>query len=155
MPLMKYRISVTLEFLREMKHLSKRYKSLKEDLRNFGNDLLLNPEQGVSLGNNLRKIRIAITSKNKGKSGGARVITYTIIWTEIDTEIKLLTIYDKSERANITDKEIEDILKQNGICNPYNIKRNRPVSRLRDNRTISFIRLRLCEQVSFVSKFIH
>ena len=83
MPLMKYRISVTLEFLREMKHLSKRYKSLKEDLRNFGNDLLLNPEQGVSLGNNLRKIRIAITSKNKGKSGGARVITYTIIWTEI------------------------------------------------------------------------
>ena len=75
MPLMKYRISVTLEFLREMKHLSKRYKSLKEDLRNFGNDLLLNPEQGVSLGNNLRKIRIAITSKNKGKSGGARVIT--------------------------------------------------------------------------------
>ena len=50
MPLMKYRISVTLEFLREMKHLSKRYKSLKEDLRNFGNDLLLNPEQGVSLG---------------------------------------------------------------------------------------------------------
>ena len=103
MPLMKYRISVTLEFLREMKHLSKRYKSLKEDLRNFGNDLLLNPEQGVSLGNNLRKIRIAITSKNKGKR------------TEIDTEIKLLTIYDKSERANITDKEIEDILKQNGI----------------------------------------
>lgn len=67
MPLMKYRISVTLEFLREMKHLSKRYKSLKEDLRNLGNDLLLNPEQGVSLGNNLRKIRIAITSKIKVK----------------------------------------------------------------------------------------
>ena len=72
MPLMKYRISVTLEFLREMKHLSKRYKSLKEDLRNFGNDLLLNPEQGVSLGNNLRKIRIAITSKNKGTAIGER-----------------------------------------------------------------------------------
>jgi len=136
---MKYRISVTLEFLREMKHLSKRYKSLKEDLRNFGNDLLLNPEQGVSLGNNLRKIRIAITSKNKGKSGGARVITYTIIWTEIDTEIKLLTIYDKSERANITDKEIEDILKlKRYFCSPYDIKRNRPVSRLRDGRTIFF-----------------
>ena len=100
MPLMKYRISVTLEFLREMKHLSKRYKSLIDGLVAF---------------DNLRKIRIAITSKNKGKSGGARVITYTIIWTEIDTEIKLLTIYDKSERANITDKEIEDILKQNGI----------------------------------------
>ena len=95
--------------------MSKHYKSLKLDYANLLESLKANPEQGVSLGNNLRKVRMAITSKNKGKSGGARVITYTIIWTEIDTEIKLLTIYDKSERANITDKEIEDILKQNGI----------------------------------------
>ena len=107
MPLMKYRISVTLEFLREMKHLSKRYKSLKEDLRNFGNDLLLNPEQGVSLGNNLRKIRIAITSKNKGKSGGARIITNIVITEET---VFLLSIYDKSEKDNLTDKELEDLI---------------------------------------------
>lgn len=58
-------------------------------------------------------MRLAITSKGKGKSGGARVITYTVILTEIDSEIKLLTIYDKSERENLTDKELQDILKQN------------------------------------------
>ena len=115
MPLMKYRISVTLEFLREMKHLSKRYKSLKEDLRNFGNDLLLNPEQGVSLGNNLRKIRIAITSKNKGKSGGARVITFTVVISQQDAVLNLLYIYDKADKASISEKEIEQLLKQNGL----------------------------------------
>ena len=97
-------ITYSPRFARELKKLSKHYKSLKA-----------NPEQGVSLGNNLRKVRMAITSKNKGKSGGARVITYTVILTEIDSEIKLLTIYDKSECESLTDKEIEDILKQNGI----------------------------------------
>lgn len=58
---------------------------------------------------------MAITSKNKGKSGGARVITYTVILTEIDTEIKLLTIYDKSQCESLTDKEIQEILKQNDL----------------------------------------
>lgn len=95
-----------------MKRLAKRYKSLKQDIEKLGYDLLQNPEQGVKLGNNLRKVRLAITSKGKGKSGGARVITYTVILTEIDSEIKLLTIYDKSERENLTDKELQDILKQ-------------------------------------------
>lgn len=112
---MNYKITVTPSFLREMKRLAKRYKSLKQDLRELGRDLLLNPTQGISLGNNLRKVRLAITSKGKGKSGGARVITYTVILTEIDSEIKLLTMYDKSERANLTEKEIQDILKQNGL----------------------------------------
>lgn len=98
-----------------MKHLAKRYKSLKQDLEDLGHDLLLNPEMGVSLGNNLRKVRMAISSKNKGKSGGARILTYTVILTEIDSEIKLLTIYDKSECESLTDKEIQDILKEYGI----------------------------------------
>ena len=90
-------ITYSPRFARELKKLSKHYKSLKLDYANLLESLKANPEQGVSLGNNLRKVRMAITSKNKGKSGGARVITYTVILTEIDSEIKLLTIYDKSE----------------------------------------------------------
>ena len=81
----------------------------------MGNELQKNPYQGVDLGNGLRKVRMSIASKGKGKSGGARVITYTVILAETDTEIKLLTIYDKSERENLTDKELIDLMLKNGL----------------------------------------
>lgn len=58
---------------------------------------------------------MSIASKGKGKSGGARVITYTLILAETDTEIKLLTIYDKSERENLTDKELLDLMIRSGL----------------------------------------
>lgn len=67
------------------------------------------------MGNGLRKIRMAIQSKGKGKSGGARVITYTIITKIEETEINLLYIYDKSERDSISAAEIKELLKQNGF----------------------------------------
>ncbi len=66
-----------------------------------------NPEQGTTLGNNCYKIRLAIKSKGKGKSGGARVITNIVI---ADTTVYLLTIYDKSDKENLTDKELKELL---------------------------------------------
>jgi hypothetical protein len=69
----------------------------------LSNQLLENPFSGTSLGNNLFKIRMAISSKGKGKSGGARVITYVKIMSET---IYLVSLYDKSEQGNITEKEI-------------------------------------------------
>lgn len=110
---MSCKISVTPEFLKELKHLSKRYKSLKDDVAALGVSLQENPLQGVDLGKGLHKVRMAITSKGRGKSGGARVITYFVILTEIDSEIKLLTIYDKSERETIEDKELLELLYKN------------------------------------------
>lgn len=71
--------------------------------------------QGVDLGRNLRKVRMAITAKGKGKSGGARVITYTLLVAEVDSALMLLTIYDKSEKENITDAELMEIMKENGL----------------------------------------
>ena len=71
------------------------------------NKLEENPEMGISLGNNLYKVRLAITSKGKGKSGGARIITY--LKTE-EGNIYLLTIYDKSEKDTISNSEIQKIL---------------------------------------------
>ena len=68
--------------------------------------------QGTDLGNRLRKIRLAITSKGKGQSGGSRVITYAITVQEDGIEVTLLTIYDKSDRENVSDKELLDLLKQ-------------------------------------------
>jgi len=70
-------------------------------------ELEKNPEKGIPLGNNIYKIRLAIASKGKGKSGGARVITY--LKTE-QGNIYLLSIYDKGRKDTISDKEIEDIL---------------------------------------------
>ena len=78
-------------------------------------ELLAKPDLGTDLGNGLRKIRMAIQSKGKGKSGGARVITYTIITKIEETEINLLYIYDKSERDSISATEIKELLKQNGF----------------------------------------
>ncbi len=70
--------------------------------------LIDNPIQGKSLGNNFYKVRLSVTSKNKGKSGGARVITYLKI---TETIVYLAFIYDKTEKGNITDKELEQIFK--------------------------------------------
>ena len=112
---MSCRITVTPDFLRELKHLAKKYKSIKTDYAQLLIDLRANPFLGVELGRHLRKVRMSITSKGKGKSGGARVITYTIILAETDTQIKLLTIYDKSERENLTDKELLDLMIKNGL----------------------------------------
>jgi len=67
------------------------------------------PEQGTPLGNNCYKIRLAIASKGKGKSGGSRVITYVHV---LQTTVYLLTIFDKSEKENIPDKELEGLLKE-------------------------------------------
>ena len=69
------------------------------------------PYSGVDLGNGLRKVRMAIKSKGRGKSHGARIITYIILVSKDESEINLLTIYDKAERENISKEEIEEIAK--------------------------------------------
>lgn len=74
------------------------------------------PTQGVSLGHNLHKVCLAITSKGKGKSGGARVITQVIINLSSTGLVRFVTIYDKSERSTITDKELVALLKENGLA---------------------------------------
>ena len=66
-----------------------------------------NPTQGIFLGHDCYKIRIAIKSKRKGKSGGARVITNFVIANDT---VVLLTIYDKSDKENLSDKELKGLL---------------------------------------------
>ena len=74
-----------------------------------------NPYQGADLGHGSRKVRMAISAKGKGKSGGARVITLILAYSEEESEIGLLYIYDKSEQESLTDKELSDILRENGL----------------------------------------
>ena len=106
---MNYNIKPTPHFLKELKRLSKRYRSLKEDVNLLVASLHENPFQGTDLGKGLHKIRMAISAKGKGKSGGARVITLTALVTSDNT------IYDKSERESLTDAELRAIIVQNGL----------------------------------------
>lgn len=99
------------EFARQLKQLSKKYPSLKEDYASFLNSLQVDPLQGVDLGNGVRKIRFAIKSKAKGKSGGARAITYNVEEAADETFlVTLLTIYDKSEIENVSDGYIRQLV---------------------------------------------
>lgn len=56
-----------------------------------------------------------VSSKGRGKSGGARVISFTVVVAIDETEINLLYIYDKAERESISLKEIEELLHKNGL----------------------------------------
>ena len=103
-------ISYTQEFRKQAKRLAKKYRSLAEDLQAFVDELFQNPNMGKDLGSGVRKIRMAVKSKGKGKSGGMRVITFNVIVNQTDTEITLLTVYDKSEKESISDKEIKMLL---------------------------------------------
>lgn len=69
------KIQASSKFDRELKHLYKKYRSLKNDLAKLGASLEINPKQGDYLGHDCYKIHLAIASKGRGKSGGGRVIT--------------------------------------------------------------------------------
>jgi hypothetical protein len=104
---MSYKVQTISVFERQAKRLLKKFPSFKSELAILIQDLKKNPLLGTDLGNNCFKIRLAIASKGKGKSGGARVITH---FTISNSSVYLLTIYDKSERDNISDKELNELL---------------------------------------------
>ncbi len=106
---MSYNINTTSEFAKELKKLTKKYLSLKEEYLRLLKELLLNPIQGTALGNDTYKIRLAIKSKSAVKRGGARVITFVRIVKE---EILILGIYDKAAQETITIKEINERIKK-------------------------------------------
>ena len=110
---MNYIFIPSPSFIKSAKHLAKKYRSLPHDIASFIATFRNNPSMGVDLGHGFRKIRIQIASKNKGKSGGARVITYELLLKDVEdsTHILLVDIYDKSEIENISDERMEAILR--------------------------------------------
>ena len=106
---MSYELIAIPNFKREIKKLAKKYPSLKNDFAQLLESLQEEPAQGTPLGNNCYKIRMAISSKGKGKSGGSRVITHLKV---SQTNVYLLSIYDKSDQENISDNELKELLKE-------------------------------------------
>jgi mRNA-degrading endonuclease RelE of RelBE toxin-antitoxin system len=104
---MSFEVIATDPFERKLKKLAKKYKSLGADLAILFEELEENPTLGVSIGKDCYKIRVHITSKGKGKSGGARLITYVRV---VKNTIFLMDIYDKSEQATISAKELKMLI---------------------------------------------
>jgi mRNA-degrading endonuclease RelE of RelBE toxin-antitoxin system len=100
---MSFEIIPTHSFAKELKTLAKKYKSIGDDVRKLLIELDKNPKLGTHIGKDCYKIRMAITSKGKGKSGGARVITHIKV---VNEKIYLLDIYDKSLEESISEKEL-------------------------------------------------
>lgn len=108
---MKVDILTHPEFEREFKRLSKKYHSLVDDYAQLLENLEKSPFQGTSLGMDTRKVRMGVDSKGGGKSGGMRVITYTVIQKSPDlVELTLLYIYDKSEIESVSTRFIKYLL---------------------------------------------
>jgi hypothetical protein len=105
---MSYKVKTIPHFDKALKRLARKFPSLKTEYIALLDSLETNPEQGTAIGNNCFKIRISIASKGKGKSGGARVITHILVDA---TNVFLLDIYDKSEKENISDNELVQLIK--------------------------------------------
>lgn len=104
---MSYKILTIPPFDKQLKRLAKKYPSIKSDIIKLIAELQYQPDKGTNIGNNCFKVRIAITSKGKGKSAGARVITHFVIKIE---SIYMLSIYDKADQSTISENEIDTLL---------------------------------------------
>ncbi|MDR0871598.1 MAG: addiction module toxin RelE [Planctomycetaceae bacterium] len=101
-----YNVDTLRSFDKELKRLKKKYPSLKAEYQKLIKSLAESPTQGKPLGDDCYKVRLAIASKGKGKSGGGRVITCVKI---VRQTVYLLTIYDKSEYEIIPDSVIQEL----------------------------------------------
>ena len=109
---MSYNVVVAETFKKDAKKLVRKYVSLKSDITELIESLSESPLQGFPLGQDCYKVRMAIKSKNKGKSGGSRVITCVKI---VEETVVLLSIYDKSDKESLDDNELDWLLKEAGI----------------------------------------
>ena len=105
---MSFSVIPSEKFKKEAKRLSKKYPSLKEELAELNITLAKKPDSGTPLGNDTYKIRLAIKSRGKGRSGGGRVITYVV---KDNKEVYVLTIYDKSEFDSVDVKTLKKIIR--------------------------------------------
>ena len=108
-------VSVSSDFGKEAKRLAKKYPSFKQDYKEFLESIKDNPLQGDEISKNIRKVRMAIKSKGKGKSGGARIITFNILTQELNGDIILLLIYDKEDASTVKTNVVKEMVRNIGF----------------------------------------
>ena len=105
---MNYNVKFIKVFVRQAKRLTRKYVSLKKELLELVEQLKENPKLGTPIGRSCYKIRIAVASKGKGRSSGARIITNFLT---LYNTVYLISIYDKSEQETLSDKELDELLR--------------------------------------------
>ena len=108
-------ISVSDDFAKEAKRLAKKYPSFKQDYKDFLVSIKNNPLQGDEITKNIRKIRMAIKAKGKGKSGGARVITFNILTDIENGHVVFLLLYDKEDASTVKVNVVKQLVRDMGF----------------------------------------
>lgn len=108
-------ISVSDDFAKEAKRLAKKYPSFKQDYKDFLLSIKNNPLQGDEITKNIRKIRMAIKAKGKGKSGGARVITFNILTDIENGHVVFLLLYDKGDASTVKVNVVKQLVRDMGL----------------------------------------
>ena len=108
-------ISVSDDFAKEAKRLAKKYPSFKQDYKDFLLSIKNNPLQGDEITKNIRKIRMAIKAKGKGKSGGARVITFNILTDIENGHVVFLLLYDKKDASTVKVNVVKQLVRDMGL----------------------------------------
>jgi hypothetical protein len=110
---MQIQVYFTPLFDRKFKKHLKKYQSLSDDLRQFIENM--SEANSVNMGGSIFKYRLSVKSKNKGKSGGFRIISFEILVNENEKDVTLLTLYDKSEQDSISKAEILEMLRAENL----------------------------------------
>jgi hypothetical protein len=110
---MRIAVYFTPSFNKRYKRYQKKYQSIDSDFKAFIDNL--ENAVPIDLGGGIYKYRLLVKSKNRGKSGGFRIITFEVLVTEYDKDITLIAIYDKSELISISKSKITEILKKEGL----------------------------------------
>lgn len=108
-------ISVSDDFAKEAKRLAKKYPRFKQDYKDFLVSIKNNPLQGDEITKNIRKIRMAIKAKGKGKSGGARVITFNILTDIENGQVVFLLLYDKEDASTVKVNVVKQLVRDMGF----------------------------------------
>ena len=109
------KVSVSDDFAKEAKRLAKKYPSFKQDYKDFLVSIKNNPLQGDEITKNIRKIRMAIKAKGKGKSGGARVITFNILTDIENGHVVFLLLYDKEDASTVKVNVVKQLVRDMGF----------------------------------------
>lgn len=108
-------VSVTDDFAKEAKRLAKKYPSFKKDYKEFLESIKNNPLQGDEITKNIRKIRMAIKAKGKGKSGVARVITFNVFTDVENGHVVFLLLYDKEDASTVKVNVVKQLVRDMGF----------------------------------------